>query len=103
MKIDVSLASQISAILRGVSAEDVDFIFHPSISGVAQLSKVRVKVESRLNCVMFVARQHARVQFLPHVHRGGHQTWTLVDVESLSRIVAGLNVATFFPRVTLWK
>jgi hypothetical protein len=39
VKIDVSRALQNSAILRGVSAEDVDFIFHPSISGAAQLSK----------------------------------------------------------------
>ena len=39
VKIVVNRLLQNSAILRGVSAEDVDFIFHPSISGAAQLSK----------------------------------------------------------------
>ena len=69
----------------------------------AQLSKVRAKVESGLNYVTFVALQHPRVQILPHVHRGGHHTCTFVDVESLSRIAAGLNAAALFPRVILWK
>ena len=103
MKIDVKRPLQNSEILRGVIAEDVDCIFHPSISGAAQLSKVRAKVESGLNYVTFVALQHPRVQILPHVHRGGHHTCTLVDVESLSRIAAGLNAAALFPRVILWK